>query len=166
MLESKRLLLIEPNYSFNESLFEIHSNKQATQYTPKRRHTSLTETNKMLENWIEHWDKYGFGYFIIIEKATHRVIGSGGAEKMIFANNEYLNLYYRLHPKSFGFGYATEAIQTVIDWLIKLDTSIPFVIRTNKNNTASINLALRLGFQRDKSFDDFEETEDLFFFNR
>lgn len=165
MLESKRLILQKPDLSFNAPLYDIHSDRQATQYTPKRRHTDITETNKMLKDWINHWHKYGFGYFVIVEKNSNKVIGSGGAEKMTFAHKTYFNLYYRLHPQFTGQGYATEAIQTVINWLTELDTTMPFVIRTDKNNVPSINLATRLGFYRDPNFDNFEGTNDLFFFN-
>jgi ribosomal-protein-alanine N-acetyltransferase len=68
MLESKRLILHKPDLSFNAPLYDIHSDRQATQYTLKRRHTDITETNNMLKDWINHWHKYSFGYFVIVEK--------------------------------------------------------------------------------------------------
>ena len=39
-----------------------------------------------------------------------------------------------------------------------------FVVRTDKGNWPSINLAYRLGFQRDANFDDFTDKRDIFFF--
>lgn len=36
----------KPQLSFSEELYRIHSNKLATQYTPKRRHTTVDDTKK------------------------------------------------------------------------------------------------------------------------
>lgn len=46
MLESKRLILSKPQLSFSEELYEIHSNKLATKYTPKRRYKTIEDTKK------------------------------------------------------------------------------------------------------------------------
>ncbi|WP_426451166.1 GNAT family N-acetyltransferase (plasmid) [Staphylococcus xylosus] len=165
MLESKRLIMSKPKLSFSEELYRIHSNKLATQYTPKRKHKTIEDTKKMLNAWANYWDNNNHGYFIFIEKESDAVIGSGGAEKMEFANKEYFNLYYRLDPKATGKGYAIEAIMKIINWLhYEIDNILPFVIRTDKDNSASINLAHRLEFKRDVNFDNFTDEGDVFFF--
>ncbi|KKD22639.1 hypothetical protein XA22_06000 [Staphylococcus cohnii subsp. cohnii] len=165
MLESKRLIMSKPQLSFSEELYTIHSNKLATQYTPKRRHTTIDDTKKMLKAWKEYWNNNNYGYFIFIEKENDIVIGSGGAEKMEFSKKEYFNLYYRLDPNATGNGYAIEAMVKIINWLhYEIDNTLSFVIRTDKGNSPSINLAHKLGFQRDANFDDFTDEGDVFFF--
>ncbi|MFQ3781393.1 GNAT family N-acetyltransferase [Staphylococcus saprophyticus] len=165
MLESKRLIMTKPQLSYSEELYEIHSNKIATQYTPKRRHKTINDTKNMLNKWITHWDDHNYGYFVIIKKENKKVIGSGGAEKMEFANKEYFNLYYRLDPKETGNGYATEAIKTIINWLkTKIDNNLDFVIRTDVNNISSVKLAEKLGFKKDSNFDNYVDQGDIFFF--
>lgn len=84
---------------------------------------------------------------------------------MEFANKEYFNLYYRLDHKVTGNGYAIEAMVKILNWLhYEIDNTLPFVIRTDKSNSASINLAHKLEFQRDINFDDFTDGGDVFFF--
>jgi RimJ/RimL family protein N-acetyltransferase len=165
MLESKRLIMSKPKLSFSEELYRIHSNKLATQYTPKRKHKTKEDTKKMLKSWKEYWDNNNHGYLIFIEKESENVIGSGGAEKMEFAKKEYFNLYYRLDPKATGNGYAIEAMVKILNWLhYEIDNNLPFVIRTDKSNSASINLAHKLGFKRDDNWDGFTDEGDVFFF--
>jgi len=70
-----------------------------------------------------------------------------------------------LDPKATGKGYAIEAIMKIINWLhYEIDNTLPFVIRTDKDNSASINLAHRLEFKRDVNFDNFTDEGDVFFF--
>ena len=162
MLESKRLIITKPQLSYSEELYEIHSNKIATQYTPKRRHKTINDTKNMLNKWITYWNDHNCGYFVIIKKESKTVIGSGGAEKMEFANKEYFNIYYRLDPKETGNGYANEAI---IDWLkTEIDNNLDFVIRTDVNNIPSLKLAKRLGFKKDSNFDNYVDQGDIFLF--
>lgn len=105
---------------------------------------------------------HNYGYFVIIKKENKTVIGSGGAEKMEFANKEYFNIYYRLDPKETGNGYANEAIKTIIDWLkTEIDNNLDFVIRTDVNNIPS----LKLGFKKDSNFDNYVDQGDIFFLN-
>lgn len=53
----------------------------------------------------------------------------------------------------------------IINWLhYEIDNTLPFVIRTDKDNLPSINLARRLEFKRDINFDDFTYEGDIFFF--
>ncbi|MCD8822109.1 hypothetical protein BUZ15_00035 [Staphylococcus gallinarum] len=53
----------------------------------------------------------------------------------------------------------------IINWLhYEVDNTVSFVIRTDKNNTPSINLARSLDFQKDINFDDFIDENDVFFF--
>ncbi|MGY5433257.1 GNAT family N-acetyltransferase [Staphylococcus xylosus] len=86
---------------------------------------------------------------------------------MELANKEYFNLYYRLDPKVTGNGYAIEAMVKIINWLhYEIDNTLPFVIRTDKSNLASINLAYKLEFQKDANFDDFTDEGDVFFFKK
>lgn len=54
----------------------------------------------MLNAWEKYWNNNNYGYFIFIEKESKTIIGSGGAEKIEFANEEYFTLYYRLDPKA------------------------------------------------------------------
>lgn len=71
----------KPQLSLAKELYELHSNKLATQYTPKRRHKSIDDTKKMLNEWMKYWNNNDYGYFIFIEKESGNVIDNGGAKK-------------------------------------------------------------------------------------
>lgn len=51
MLESKSLIMSKPQLSFSEEWYKIHSNKLATQYTPKRRHKTIENTLICIIDW-------------------------------------------------------------------------------------------------------------------
>lgn len=69
-----------------------------------------------------------------------------------------------MDPKATGSGYTIEAMVKNLNWLhYEIDNTLPFVIRTNKSNSASINSAYKLGFQRDDNCDDFTDEGDVFF---
>ncbi len=63
-----------------------------------------------------------------------------------------LNLFYRIYVPIFeGQGYTCEAITAITNFVNYIDQETVKVIRTNKCNQRSINLAERLKFKRDKA---------------
>ena len=56
-------------------------------------------------------------HFLFLDKASNELIGSGGIKNIHLDQSKVLNLYYRLHPESTGYGYAYEAMQSIIEWI-------------------------------------------------
>ena len=70
------------------------------------------------------------------------------AELNIIDNGSYINLGYRLTPKYWGHGYATEAAKVWIDYAFQV-MKVPIVCTlVEKANTASINVLEKVGMNR------------------
>ena len=98
------------------------------------------------------WPYTGFGYWIVEMKADGTVVGQAGfadfkrqMEPSIEGEPE---LGYVFHPKVHGQGIASEACAAALEWAdANLNAqSYPAII--SPENTASIRLAERLGFER------------------
>lgn len=164
MLMTKRLIMVKPDLKYADELFNIHSDLIATQFTPLTRHLTIEDTNQMIRNWIRYWDENNYGYFIFIDRCNGKVLGSGGAIKKEYFGDIFLNVYYRICPNYTGEGLAYEAMNKIIDWLkSNVDDKSKFIIRTDKNNVASIKLAKKLNFQYRSTRDNHLNCGDIFY---
>lgn len=164
MLMTKRLIMVKPDLKYADELFDIHSDLIATQFTPLTRHLTIEDTNQMIRNWMRYWDENHYGYFIFIDRCNGKVLGSGGAMKKAYFDDTFLNIYYRIRPSYTGKGLAYEAMNKVINWLkSNINDKSKFIIRTDKNNVASIKLAKKLNFQYRSTRDNHSNYEDIFY---
>ena len=62
---------------------------------------------------------------------------------------------YTFLPRTWGNGYATEAVAAVLQWLATTLPGEPVVLCTQVANEASVRLATRLGFQEVTRFEEF-----------
>ena len=90
MLETHRLKLVKPNLSYTDELYQLHTNKVATKYTPKGIHQNKVATQDFIKGWMRHWDEYQFGYFILIMRDNHEVVGIADLSIVQFINNSFL----------------------------------------------------------------------------
>ncbi|MDN8974763.1 GNAT family protein, partial [Staphylococcus aureus] len=101
---------------------------------------------------------------VLVKKIDCSVIGICGYEYRQLKQETVLNLFYKLHPSFEGQGYACEAITAITNFVNYIDQETVKVIRTNKCNQRSINLAERLKFKRDKAMDDIINQGDIVFY--
>lgn len=98
-----------------------------------------------------HWHLRGHGYWAVEEKTTGDFCGAVGLWKS-HAWPE-LELGYWLIPAKFGRGYATEAGAVAIDFArndLRAPTLVSYI---EPNNAASMNVATRLGAEREDTID-------------
>lgn len=164
MINTERLKLVMPSGEYTNELFNICSHPQANIYTPKGIHNSKLDTQRWIEKWRNHWEQYQLGYFVLLKESNHSVIGICGYEYRLLEQETVLNLFYKLHPRFEGQGYAYEAITAITNFVNCIDKETIKVIRTNKYNQRSINLAERLKFKRDDAMDDVINKGDIVFY--
>ncbi|PKA41141.1 GNAT family N-acetyltransferase [Rhizobium sullae] len=97
------------------------------------------------------WHHMGFGFLIIEEKESGRLIGEAGfheARRDMFPSiEETLETGWVLLPSAHGRGYATEALAALIAWA---DRHIPGKEMTciiSPDNKPSLRVAEKLGFR-------------------
>ncbi|UTW56416.1 GNAT family N-acetyltransferase [Kordiimonas sp. SCSIO 12610] len=102
--------------------------------------------------FIGHWHRYNFGAFCITAKNSHTIIGEAGTAYFKRGINDQLDQY----PEAFwrpstdvrGQGYAAEAMLAILSWVDTQPSPKTVNAIIDQENTASIKVALNLGFQR------------------
>lgn len=99
----------------------------------------------ILKRTIEHWDRWGFGAWTVIERGTERIVGRVGLEHTSKFEHPEVELEWFIDPDAWGRGYATEmaweAVRAAFTTL-GLDTLISY---TTPENEASQAVMRKLG---------------------
>jgi [ribosomal protein S5]-alanine N-acetyltransferase len=108
ILETERLWLREYVPDDAEAVFELGSNPVVQRYTGDVCFTSVEQARTMLcERPIADYRRYGFGRWAIVLKANSRLVGMAGLK--FLAEQQEVDLGYRVLPELWGMGLATEA---------------------------------------------------------
>jgi len=150
VLETDRLVLRGFRSDDLDAITEMWAMPEIVRYiggVPMTREQSWTR----LLRQIGMWSVMGFGFWVITEKATGRVIGEAGFHEMRRALTPSLEgtleTGWGLLPEFQGKGYATEALNAMWAWIgaNRPDMTITCII--DPRNAASIGLAERHGFR-------------------
>lgn len=107
-----------------------------------------------LQEWLEHWQQYGFGYWVVeaLDVPTAEgqavVIGFTGVRTAMWLERPILNLYYRYAVEHWGRGYATEGVKRTLDWARTHHPQLPVLASTTLDNIGSQRTASAAGLVR------------------
>lgn len=93
---------------------------------------------------IDHYSKYGYGLYAVIQKADNHLIGLIGLISQNIDGENKTELGYRLHPQYWGKGLAKEACLAVCKYAFSelgMDELISII---DPKNTPSLELAKRI----------------------
>lgn len=76
----------------------------------------LEKTREGITRVQKRWMKHGFGWWVVIEKASDTLIGAACLQHLAHQEDADLEIGWRLLPQHQGKGYATEAGQAAIDY--------------------------------------------------
>lgn len=97
------------------------------------------------------WQVMGFGFWVITDKATGRLIGEAGFHEMrrmmVPAIEDTLEAGWGLLPEMHGQGLASEALVAMWAWAVETHPGMPITCIIDPQNTASLTLAARHGFE-------------------
>lgn len=152
---SARLTYRKPEMSDSDRIFEIYSNPQTQRFNPAGPMKTIDQAKELLSTWIEHWAKYGFGWWAIAEKASpDHVIGFGGVGHYDYLSDSRLNIGYRFASDVWGKGYATETGQFTLNFAFTTHGSERIWAVVRPDHTASINVLEKIGMRRCGVLDD------------
>ncbi len=148
ILETKRLYLKKFDKKNLSFLHAIRTDKTVTEMAGIKKHTSLSETEDLMNKTISSYSTGNALWWILFLKNNQEPIGYAGIWNI---QKEHLKgeLGYMLKPSYFNKGYMTEALQTIIDFgfnklfLHRLEAYI------DSDNIASINLLRKFNFQQE-----------------
>jgi len=108
---------------------------------------TAAETAASLERNLAHWDRYGFGIWVLRDSATGRVAGSAGLRHRQVEGAAEVELRCALFPEFWGRGLATDAARACVtigrDWLGLSSV----VALTRRENVASQRMLANAGLR-------------------
>ena len=108
ILETDRLLLREFVEEDAEAFFKLNSDPEVFRFVPDKRLLNVEQARQILiDHPIADYRKYGFGRGACILKSTGEQIGFAGLKYLEELGE--VDVAYRLLPKYWGQGFATEA---------------------------------------------------------
>jgi len=105
----------------------------------------------ILKDSIEHWDRWEFGPWTVLERGSERIVGRVGLEYTTKFGHPEVEVEWFIDPDAWGRGYATEMAQEAVRaafTTLGLDELISY---TTPDNTASRAVMEKLGmtYERD-----------------
>ncbi|HEY9410080.1 MAG TPA: GNAT family N-acetyltransferase [Jiangellaceae bacterium] len=148
-LTTQRLTLTRPRSDDVDAVFALHHEPRAVAHNPSDALADGDEAAALLARWDEHWRRYGFGYWMV--RRAHddgTPIGICGIKRMELGGRTVLNLLYRFAPSVWGQGFAGKAAAAVVAWAGARYPATPLIARVRPENTASHQVASRIGLVR------------------
>jgi [ribosomal protein S5]-alanine N-acetyltransferase len=148
-----RLSLRRPAAADIDAIHAIHRDERACLHNPSDMLATRAEAEDLYRRWDEHWQRHGFGYWVVRRHHSREPVGFCGIKLMRLHGREVLNLFYRLDPSAWGNGLATEAAAAVVGWAAAHVPDRPLVARVRPDNAASVRVAARVGLHRAEHLD-------------
>jgi GrpB-like predicted nucleotidyltransferase (UPF0157 family) len=144
MLETTRLILRPFKESDVEAAHLWFSDPEVFRFYTYGPHPSLEETAACIRKYIDHFERYGYGRCIAIERSSGAPIGDAGLR--FSEETDAIAIGYKFAKSHWGKGYATEAADAWVKWgfqRLHLERIIAFV---HPQNTGSKRVLDKLGF--------------------
>jgi len=118
-LETERLILRELLPTDDKGMFELDSNKVVHEFLGNKPLNNIEQSRKIIEFIRQQYFDNGIGRWAIIEKETDNFMGWTGLKLIKDEINHHSNFYdlgYRLIPKFWGKGFATESAKASLNY--------------------------------------------------
>lgn len=95
----------------------------------------------------QHWQRHGFGPWVLVERGSGRFVGRGGLAWTRVEEELAVELPWTIEPELQGRGLATEAARAAVEWAaeIRLEEVVAMILPANQ---PSQRVAEKSGFER------------------
>ncbi|MBD2450010.1 GNAT family N-acetyltransferase [Nostoc sp. FACHB-152] len=145
---TKRLFAERLRFIHLNDLDRMHQNKQVMATLGGIR--SDDETRLFILNNVHHWEQYGYGLWVFLDKINKQFVGRAGLRTTLVEGKNEVELAYALMAKFWGQGLATEMGEKILRIgfdLLGLQDIVCFTLTTN---LASKRVMEKLGFQYER----------------
>ena len=118
-LETERLILRELLPTDDAGMFELDSNPEVHKYLGENLVKTIEESRAVIQAVRQQYLDNGIGRWAVVEKASGEFIGWSGLKFITEYENNRIHFYdvgYRLIPRYWGNGYATESAKAAIEY--------------------------------------------------
>ena len=157
-MKSKRLSYHRPCKDDFLEYFAINADPQTNLHNPNGP-MSIATAHEVFHNILLHWNISNYGIWMVREINKPEIIGIGGLSNKLYQNEQQTNLGYRLSPKYWGQGYATELAKTAITFGFEQLRKKNIYALVRPSNTASIHVLEKCNFKLVDYFSDFQNED-------
>lgn len=144
VVTTRRLYLREFEPGDAASLFALNSNPDVLRYTGDTSFLDMSAAENFLRDY-DHYQKFGFGRWAVINKDQDRFIGFCGLRKD--ENTGDVDLGFRFFSDNWSRGYATEAGQAALRAGFDKFGLDRIIGRSMRENRPSIAVLRKLGME-------------------
>jgi ribosomal-protein-alanine N-acetyltransferase len=133
-------MIVEFLPSDDEGMFELDSNPEVHKYLGRNPSQTIEQSREIIGNIRRQYIDNGIGRWAAIEKETGNFIGWSGLKFIREYENNRILFYdvgYRLMPKYWGKGYATESAKAAIRYGFEQLQLTEIIGSANVENTRS-----------------------------
>jgi ribosomal-protein-alanine N-acetyltransferase len=146
-IETKRLQLRHFEPDDLDELAQIFSDPLVLKYLQPGKAATRAETNTALLSMIRHWQRYGYGRWAVIHRATQKLIGYGGLR--CFDGTP--ELVYLLARDFWNCGLATELARGCLEYGFLRHRFERIIAVARPDNLASRRVMEKVGFQYERN---------------
>ncbi|CAL2103248.1 GNAT family N-acetyltransferase [Tenacibaculum sp. 190130A14a] len=135
-----------------DELFELNSNEEVMRYFPSTQ--TKNQAKAFIQRMREQFDKNNFCYFAVETIETKEFIGFIGLSEQTYEIdfNPSIDIGWRLHPRHWGKGYATEGAKACLKHAFKTLKIKEIVSVAPAINIPSITVMEKIGMTKTKEF--------------
>ena len=149
MIDTERLLFRLPRPEDGPGLLDAFADPEATRYIGDGSTTDLAGSEEAVARWLERWEAWSIGMFVVERREDGRVLGRAGflrwdPETWEIGGSE-TEIGWGLAREHWGYGYATEAALALRDWAIAERGLTRLISLIQPGNVASVRVAEKIG---------------------
>lgn len=116
-LRTNRLKLRLIEFSDLEAIHQLHSIPEVDQFNTLGIPENIEQTNALIKSWLLANEQEDISsYTFAIETISNQVFLGLFGLKLWPKKNKRAEVWYKLHPDHWGVGYATEALNIILDF--------------------------------------------------
>nr|WP_294796279.1 GNAT family N-acetyltransferase [uncultured Mucilaginibacter sp.] len=155
IIETSRLIIREITSNDLKGMFEIDSDAEVHRYLGNDLVKSIGESEKIIAFIRQQYLDNGIGRWAMTEKESGNFMGWTGFKfisETINGQSGYYDLGYRMLPRYWGKGYATEGATACLKYGLEILNLKPIYAMANAENAASKNVLIKTGFTHAGTF--------------
>lgn len=146
ILETERLILRKLTLADAPFIFELVNSPNWLEYIGEKNVKTIEDAEKYIQvKMLDHYKKYGFGFYLAVTKNTKETLGLTGFIKRDSLENAEVG--YAFLPKGEGKGFAIESTKAIMDYGKKQLNISKVVAITHPENKKSQKLLVKLGLR-------------------
>ena len=149
--ETTRIIFRKVEEKDIENLFKIYNDEELTKYFVSGIDKSLEMTKVRVQNIKLHWDKFGFGDFILLHKDNSKILGYAGLHYKVDGGN--VNISYIIDKSFWGEGLGKEACLALLYYGFQILKLNKIAAEIDPKNINSIKLIEKCGFKFSRNMD-------------